>query len=148
MTGIASRERGAYLRAVPFVRLMRFLTIFALMLAPLGMIGAAPAMAHQAAMADTGHRMAGDAMPGHEMTASMTAMAHCKDMDKKSEDQPCDSSDCVMACAAVPAIPAVGGQLEPHALTPGPLQQPALVSVPHGLVPEAATPPPRRLLNI
>ena len=140
--GIASVRPAAYLRAVSLTRLIRFLTIFAVMFAPLGMIGAAPAMA------GTGHQMMGHTMPAHEMNASMAAMAHCKDMDKKSEGQPCGSGDCVKACAAVPAIPAMGGQLEPHALAHGPQLLPALVSVPHGLVPEAATPPPRSLLKI
>jgi hypothetical protein len=124
-------------------RLIRILTLLALVLSPLAMIGAAPAMAHQAATAGSGHPMAGHAMAGHDMNASMAAMAHCKDMDKKSKDQPCGSSDCLTACAAVPAIPAVGGQLEPHALAHGPRQHPALMSAPQGLDPEAATPPPR-----
>lgn len=146
--GIASRERVAYLRAVSLTRLIRFLTILAVIFVPLGMIGATPAMAHQAAMAGPGQQMTGHAMPVHQVTASMAAMDHCKDMDKKSKDQPCGSGDCVMACAAVPAIPAMGGQLDPHAVIHGPRQQPALVSVPHGLVPEAATPPPRKLLTI
>ena len=72
----------------------------------------------------------------------------CQDRSGPTKDQPCETSECLTACAAVPAIPAVGGNLEPHALAQGPRQSPALVSVPHGLVPEAATPPPRRFLTI
>ena len=137
----ATAGRGAYLRGVSLTRLIRFLAIFALVLSPLAMLGAAPAsaMTHHAAMA-AGHDMAVD--------LSMAAMSHCQDMDGTSKDQPCESGDCLTACAAVPAIPAVGGQLEPHALVHGPRQLPALVSVPHGLVPEAATPPPRGFLTI
>ena len=140
---IATAGRGDYLRGVSLTRLIRLLAIFALVLSPLAMLGAAPAsaMTHHGAMAvEGGHDMASD--------LAMAAMSHCQDMDGASKDQPCESGDCLTACAAVPAIPAVGGQLEPHALAHGPRQPPALVSVPHGLVPEAATPPPRPLLNI
>jgi hypothetical protein len=138
-------------------RLLRFLTMLALALSPLASLGTAPAsaMSHHAAMAAdappmTNHQMAGHQMAGHEMAgdAAMATMAHCKDMDGKSKDDPCRSGDCLVACAAVPAIPAMSGALGPHALVHGLLQQPALVSVPHGLVPEAATPPPRGLLKI
>ena len=143
----------AYLRRVSLTRLIRFLTILALALSPLATFVAAPASAtaHHAAMAAEGHRMAGHEMPGDEAgDASMAAMQLCKDMGDQPMDQPCGSpdSDCVKACAAVPAIPAVGGQLEPQVLSHGPQRMPALVSVPHGLVPEAATPPPRGLLKI
>ena len=143
---IATTGSGAYLRLVSLTRLIRFLTILALALSPLATFVAAPASAaaHHAEMAAGGHQMA-----GHEM-AGDAAMQLCKDMGDKPMDQPCGSgdSDCVKACAAVPAIPAVGGQLEPQVLSHGPQRMPALVSVPHGLVPEAATPPPRGFLTI
>ncbi len=145
---------GVYLRPVSLTRLIRFLTILALALSPLAafVAGPASATAHHAAMAAEGHQMAGHEMPGHDKAgdASMAAMQLCKDMGDKPMDQPCGSGDrdCVKACAAVPAIPAVGGQLEPQVLSHGPQRMPALVSVPHGLVPEAATPPPRGLLKI
>lgn len=145
---------GAYLRPVLLTRLIRFLTILALAFSPLATFVAAPASAtvHHAAMAASNHQMSGDEMPGHDMagSASMAAMSLCKDMGETPKDQPCGSSDgdCVKACAAVPAIPAVGGDLEPQAVSHGRQLLPALVSVPHGLVPEAATPPPRGLLKI
>ena len=144
---IATAGSAAYLRRVSLTRLIRFLTIFALVLSPLAMIGAAPAsaMAHHAAMVADGHQMAGHDMAGD---LSAAAMSSCKDMDGKSKDQPCGSSDCVTSCAAVPAIPAIGGQVEPHPLAHGPRQLPALVSIPRGLVPAAETPPPRALLKI
>ena len=135
-----------------FAHLIRFLTILALALSPLAALGTAPAsaMSHYAATSADAPQMTNHQMVGHQMTgdAAMGTMEHCKDMDGKSKDEPCRSADCLVACAAVPAIPAVGGGLEPHAPVHGLVQQPALVSVPHGLVPEAATPPPRVLLKI
>lgn len=149
---IALAGSAAYLRRVSLTRLLRFLTVLALVLSPLAMIGASPALAtaHHSAMASSGHLMAGHQMAGHDMAAdaSMTAAAPCPDMDGKSKDQPCGSDDCQTACAAVPAIPAVGGQLAPHTMPHGPQLLPALVSAPNGLDPEAATPPPRQLLTI
>jgi hypothetical protein len=151
---IATGGSAAYLRRVSLTRFIRFLTVLALVLSPLATFIATPASAsaHHAAMAAEGHRMAGHEMPGHDKAgdASMAAMHLCEDMGNQPMDQPCGSgdSDCVKACAAVPAIAAVGGQLEPQLLSHGPQQMPALVSVPHGLVPEAATPPPRGLLKI
>jgi hypothetical protein len=145
---------GAYLRPVLLTRLIRLLTILALASSPLATASAAPAStAHHAAMTASGSQMAGHQMQGHDMAAdaSMAAMPGCQDMDGQSKDQPCGSGgsgDCVKACAAVPAIPAVGSQLEPQILNHGPQRVPTLVSVPHGLVPEAATPPPRGLLKI
>ncbi len=144
----------AYMRRVSLTRFIRFLTILALALSPLATFVAAPASAtaHHSAMAAGSHQMTGHEMPGHDMAgdASMPAMQLCKDMGNKSMDQPCGSGDgdCVKTCAAVPAIPAVGGQLGTRILSHGPQRIPALVSVPHGLVPEAATPPPRGLLKI
>ena len=147
---IATAAAPAYLRRVSLTRLIRFLTIFALVLSPLAMFEAAPASAtaHHAAMAADSHQ--GHQMAGHDMAgdASMAAMPHCKDMNGKTTDQPCESSDCLTACGAVPAIPAVGGNLEPHASAHGPRQLPALLYAPHSLVPEAATPPPRGFLTI
>jgi hypothetical protein len=103
-------------------------------------------------METSNSQIADHQMSGHDMAgdASM-AMPGCQDMDGQSKDQPCgtgDSGDCVKACAAVPAIPAAGGQLGTQILSHGPQRVPALVSVPHGLVPEAATPPPRGFLKI
>ena len=146
-TAIETGGQRAYLRGVAFAYLIRFLTILALALSPLAALGTAPAsaMSHHAAMSDDAPQMTNHKMAGHEIAgdAAMATMSHCNDMDGKSKDEPCRSGDCLVACAAVPAIPAVGGALEPHALVHGLLQQPALVSIPHGRVPEAATPPPR-----
>lgn len=154
---IETVRQGAYLRPVLFARLIRFLTILALGLAPLATGAAmAPAMAHHEMMTADGPQVTGHEMAGHEIIsdhdatveASMAGMPHCNDMDGKSKDEPCRSGDCMVACAAVPAVATAAGEIEPHALPHGLLQQPALVLVPHSLVPEAATPPPRGLLEI
>ena len=150
---IATGGPAAYLRPVLLTRLIRFLTILALAFSPLATASAAPAsMAHHAAMTASGSKAADHQMQGHDMAAdgTMAAMPGCQAMGEMPSDQPCGSSDgeCVKACAAVPAIPALGGQLEPQILSHGPQRVPMLVSVPHGLVPEAATPPPRGLLKI
>ena len=146
---IATDGPEAYLRPVLLMRLIRFLTIVALALSPLATFVAAPASAtaHHAAMAASSQQMTGHEMPGHDM-AGDASMTGCKDMGDQPMDQPCGSGDCVKACAAVPAIAAVGGELEPQILSHGPQRVPTLVSLPHGLVPEAATPPPRGLLKI
>jgi hypothetical protein len=151
-TGIETGDQRAYLRAVTFDHLMRFLTILALALSPLAGLGTAPAsaMSRHAAMSADAPKMMSHQMAGHDMAgdSAMATMAHCKDRDGQPKDEPCPSGGCLVACAAVPAIPAVSGALEARGLVHGLVQQPALVSVPHGLVPEAATPPPRGLLKI
>ncbi|HET9639585.1 MAG TPA: hypothetical protein VFP12_10290 [Allosphingosinicella sp.] len=148
---IATGGPAAYLRPVLLTRLIRFLAILALAMSPLAAIGVAPASAaaHHAGMTASASQTADHQMMSHDM-AGDASRAACQDMDGKSKDQPCgsDSRDCVKACAAVPAIPAVGGQLGPQLLDHGPQRVATLVSVPHGLVPEAATPPPRGLLKI
>ena len=150
---IATCGWPAYLRGVSLTHLIRFLTILALALSSLAPLVATPASAaaHHSAMA-TSHQMAGHEMPGHDMAgdASRAAMRLCKDLGDAPTDRPCGSGDeeCVEACAAFPGIPAVSGGLEPHAVPHAAQLLPALVSVPHGLVPEAATPPPRGLLRI
>ena len=143
---IAPSGPAAYLRRVSLTRLIRFLTILALVLSPLAAFVASPASAtaHHSAMASDGRGMAGHEMPGLELAGNdaTAAMSHCNDMGE-TDGRPCGSGDCVEACAAVPAIPATGGQLEPRSLSHGPQLLPTLVSARRGLEPEAATPPPR-----
>ena len=143
---IATSRAAPHLRRVLLTRLIRFMTILTLVLSPPALLGAAPASAaaHHAAMASDSHQ--GHRMTGHDMAGdpAMPAMPQCQDMDGDSDDQPCGSVDCLSACPTVPAIPAEGGQLEPHTPAHDPLQQPALAAAPPGLVPEAETPPPRR----
>jgi hypothetical protein len=101
------------------IRLLRWLTCVALFLAPLGMIGTAPAMAH-------------DGVP---------AARHCADMDHPSKVPPSSPIDCMIACAG---LPTQGGALVVRLVPPVSPEPRALASRLHGLHPEAATPPPRR----
>ena len=125
---IAAGPPTAYLRGVSLTRLIRFLTILALVLSPVAMLGGGPAQA-------SSH---------HMMMASQAAdmaMEHCHDAGEKSKDRSAPSMDCAMACAAM--MPELGDQLDGLPSVPAGLQAPAPVTVGHGLVPEAADPPPR-----
>lgn len=117
---VASGLREAYLRAMSASALLRLLTLIALFLAPLAMIGAAPATAH----------------------GRSAAAAHCAETGKPAEAPPSAPIDCMIACAG--CLPAQGGLLGAR-----PPLAPTAQAVPlhfqlHGLHPEAATPPPRR----
>ncbi|HYG48520.1 MAG TPA: hypothetical protein VD846_11340 [Allosphingosinicella sp.] len=100
-------------------RLLRFLTLLALLLAPLGMIGGGPAMAH----------------------ARPDATSPCAERNKPAEAPPSAPLDCMVACAG--CLPEQGGALAARAL-PAAAAAPVLLAFRlHGLHPEAATPPPR-----
>ncbi|HEY0129814.1 MAG TPA: hypothetical protein VGB57_00300 [Allosphingosinicella sp.] len=100
-------------------RLLRWLTLFALLVAPLAMIGGSPATAHVAAVLG----------------------GHCAETEKPVEAPPSAPVDCMIACAG--CLPTQAGtlavrpRLEPAA-RPGPIDFRL-----SGLNPEAATPPPR-----
>lgn len=103
-------------------RLFRLLLVFAMLLAPLTMVGGGGAMAMN-----------------HDTGASM-AMDHCAGMDQPSPDRPDVNIDCMMTCAAVPPlVPSV----EAQAMAPAPIPHSAPATARHGLDPEAETPPPR-----
>jgi hypothetical protein len=101
---------------------MRLLTLLAVLLAPIGMVD----------------WVAAQALP---------AMEHCAGMQQvngesggKSEGQPAQRHDCMMACAAIPSL-GLNVVAEPRAaIAATPVPPPIFV---HGLSPEAATPPPR-----
>ena len=102
-------------------RLLPFLTLLALMLAPLGRPGVAEAAA-----------------PAHAMA---TMPSHCSDMPAPSKNEPAGMAiDCMMACAAVTpptaaALPAaMAGVAAPEAVPPS-----AYV----GITPGSDPPPPR-----
>lgn len=101
----------------------RCLLLFSVLLMPLGMVSAAPSVAHDAHAA---------AMP----------MQHCPDRDRSNHGIKGGIAECTMACAsALPAVTiAVPGDfvsvIEPLA---GATAPPLL-----GLNPETLTPPPRR----
>ena len=101
--------------------ILRILTLLAVLLMPLGMIGGGPAMA----------------TPHHGTAAT----GHCADMDEQqNKDVPGRKADCTIACAAI--LPVIG-DLGPQALAlaaAAPLAPPPAT---RGLSPEAATPPPR-----
>lgn len=108
---------------MPIKHLARLLTILALLLAPIGMLGTHAAMAAPAPEAAGGH---------------------CADMSGSSEDAPEDATpasaaDCMIACACVPAKGAELNQT-PAPKTPAtarPIQ--AVI----GSNPTADPPPPR-----
>jgi hypothetical protein len=99
-------------------RLLQCLTCLALLLAPLSMIGAAPAMAR-----------------------SVPAAGHCADMERPSKTPPSAPIDCMIACAG---LPAQGCTIAVRPAVPAIAEPQPLASRLHGLHPEAATPPPRR----
>ena len=108
-------------------RLFQLLLAFAMLLAPLTMVGGGAAMA----------------MP-HGAAPEM-AMDHCAGMDAPSKDQPSKDQpaadvDCLMTCAAVPPLVA---RLEAQLIAPAPLPPFVPAAAPRGLDPEAETPPPR-----
>ncbi|MGQ0558030.1 MAG: hypothetical protein ACT4OE_00325 [Sphingosinicella sp.] len=121
---IAVRPASAYGAPMPANRLLRFLAMLALLLAPLGMNGRAVAASHDAS------------------AAAMPAMAdgHCPDMGGDSPQYPEPDVSCTIACAALPAIdatmPVQAVLLPPQLVTKktGDL---------HGFNPEADPPPPR-----
>jgi hypothetical protein len=122
----------AHLARMPVVRLLRFLTILAVLLAPVGMMGGAPAQA-------MGHHASAGILDG----AAMTGMDDCAGMQKadgKPHRQPSQKHDCMMACAAIPAF---ASELPAKPLAPIAAEPVPLSTFDHGLTPEAATPPPR-----
>jgi hypothetical protein len=105
------------------LRILRLLTMLAILLMPLGMIGPQPAAA----------------MAGHA-SATMSA-DHCAGMAHKSKTAPAaPCCDCMVGCSAIPSqAPCVRHEAPaPMAAEPA-----ALTAKIHGLHPEAATPPPR-----
>lgn len=124
MGGALRKGQLPAFRRQPIYRPMRRLTFllaaFALLMAPLAMIGGGAAMAHA--------------------PAASSAMDHCAGMDGSSPDQPAAGIDCLIACAAIPALsPRIEGRVVAPA--PLPISPPAVAG--SGLDPEAETPPPR-----
>jgi hypothetical protein len=102
--------------------LLSIAALFALIVAPIGMVGgAAVAMGHHQPQAAAGH-CAGSPASDHRGDSDRTAI------------------DCMIACAGLPAIPpSTLAAMAPAAADPEQVP-PAFL---HGLRPEAATPPPR-----
>ena len=122
---VATAGAGVYSPVMVALRLLRFLTLFALMLAPFGMMSAHAEMA-----------MPVSAASGHEMASS----GHCAGMNQPREEKPASGIDCTIACSAVPSAegtiivhPTAAAQTPPIALATSLL----------GLHPESDPPPPR-----
>lgn len=124
------RSKGS----LPVVKILRLLTLFALLIAPLGMLGRHAAMAapHSAAMPTSPE-------------ADAAAMGHCADMPAPAAKAPAHKApasniDCMLACSCMPAsVPEIGAGPRPSAA-------PIYAFVPDGekgLAPEAEPPPPR-----
>lgn len=116
-----------YLARVPFLRLVRFVAILALLLAPLGMSGG-----HLAAMAPE---------PAAASHHEATPAGHCADgagEDPAGESRP--DIDCTISCSALAAS---AGDLPARAAVRPLPQRPFAVSLARGLTPESDPPPPR-----
>lgn len=137
---IATSSSRSYLRTMTAARLVRLLTIFAMLLAPLGMIGGHAAMATPIA---SGSMAEHHVQPADHHAAGSNEAEPCDDMGGQSEDERSSGDDCLVDCAITcSAIPAAGAMMA----------QPAtfLVAQPHSLVavitgrhPESDPPPPR-----
>ena len=121
-TRIAGLRPAPYVAGMKAALLTRLLAAFALLLMPLGMAAADPAMAHSAAPAVASH-----CDDGHEAPADKSRQGH--------------EIDCTIACSALRPVDPVQ-TAGPSALSPA-----APAAIPDrlgGLHPEAAIPPPRR----
>lgn len=110
-------------------RLWRILTIFALLVAPLGMLSGHAAMA-----------MPGPAATAMEHEAMTSSGGHCADQDRQSGQQRGSSIDCMIACSA---LPSAAFQVADQTATHTPAPTPALASSLRGRHPESDPPPPR-----
>jgi hypothetical protein len=114
---------------------LRLLLLAALLLAPLGRIGMAQAMAMPAS---------GAAMPGHCAGMPAAAPAHRQGAHHSNTPQKPDERmavDCMIACAAMAPAPAPIMAPPPvAAFVPGAI----LLTSLSGIRPEAEPPPPRR----
>ena len=132
---IASHSCDGYRPAVVARCLVRILTMLALLLAPLSMMGSHAAMA----------------MTGAEAMASMHTEvveppSHCADIvgQAQHDEQSSPLSDCKSDCAVMcSAIPALGSLMAERPLMPAMIQPIALPSRVRGLHPESDDPPPR-----
>ena len=112
------------------MRTLRLLLLAAMLLAPVGRIGIAQAMAAPAG--------APAAMAGHCADAPATPAGHHQQAPPQEDEQ--KAVDCMVACAAMASAPApFVAPAPPAAAMPGALVLSSLT----GLRPEAEPPPPR-----
>ena len=114
-------------------RVVRILTMLALLLAPVSMMSGHAAMAMPAAAEEASH---------DEQAASPSA--HCAEMAGESQDDYSGPGDCLTDCAvACSAIPPLGSAMADRPMAPAIAQPLPLVGRGRGLHPESADPPPR-----
>lgn len=132
---IVNASRTPYLPLMVAKRLVRILTMLAVLFAPLGMLGGSATMAQPVTVASGSH---------HEQAANMAA--HCAEMGGETQDDDGSFphgdclSDCAVSCAAISAL---GSVLTDHAILPAMPQARAFADPLHGLIPGSADPPPR-----
>ena len=124
---VASAEHDAYSQRM-FSRLLRFLTLIALLLAPLSMSHAAMAMPAGAPAAADHH------------TDAVASAHHCGGTDQPDKERPVSGIDCTIACSAVSSAES---DIVARPILAAPVPQIALASSLHGLHPESDPPPPR-----
>ena len=124
---VASTGMRAYGPAMFALRLLRILTLFAMLLAPLGITTAHAAMTAPAMMAGS-------------HIAAMAPAEHCGGMDQPAGQRPDSGIDCTIACSALPAL---ASEVAAHPLPSAPEPSTPLVGALHGLHPEFDPPPPR-----
>ena len=126
-SSVASLGRGAYCRLMVAWRLP-FLTLLALLIAPLRMMSAHAEMAMPAASASS---------PVYITTAAPSE--HCGGMDQPRKDQPASGVDCTIACSACPSADT---RVDAHPQAVAAVPPVAAASVLLGLHPESDPPPP------
>lgn len=116
-------------------RLLPFLAMFAIVFAPLSMLGGSAAMAQSPMPASSSH---------HEQSAGDSA--HCAEMngENQNDDDSSRQGDCLADCAVTcSAIPSLGNVFADSAMLPAVAHPLPLVDRMQGLNPESADPPPR-----
>ena len=115
---------------MPLTRLLRFLTIFAVLFSPISM--------------SAGHAAMAMPTPSAPMADHMSAApaGHCADMDGEQDKsgRATPNIDCMIACSAMPAA---DFEVEVHPIVAAFIEPRALTSAHHGLNPESDPPPPR-----
>jgi hypothetical protein len=109
-----------YFRGMRLRRFLSILALFAVLLAPAGMLGSHAAMA---------------------MPAQPSASGHCSEQQQHdSGEQKQAMIDCAIACTALPSHQPMLGET---GVTPAAAPEAGVTSFTEGTRPEAATPPPR-----
>lgn len=111
------------------LRLLRFLTLLALLIAPLRMMSAHAEMAMPAASGAAAHH-----------TAANVPSDHCGGMDQPGNEPPPSGIDCTIACSACPSAET---QVDGHPVAAAAEPPVAVASILLGLHPESDPPPPR-----